>query len=143
MYAVTENGVFYYQPNLLVKFNRYQVDFIGLPILTYLFKKVSGDHRQEIAEASGQPSIATAPLIILPVLDVEMTRPPGKDDLSGEEARRFWYFEAGAAAQNVLLEATAWNLSAAIVLPTDTPALQSVLHLDEESLPLFLFPIGT
>lgn len=143
MYAVTENGVFYYQPNLLVKFNRYQVDFIGLPILTYLFKKVSGDYRQEIAEASGQPSIASAPLIILPVLAIEMTRPPGKDDLSGEEDRRFWYFEAGAAAQNVLLEATAWNLSAALILPGNIPALQSVLHLDGESLPLFLLPIGT
>ena len=142
MYAITEKGIFYYQPNLLVKFNRYQVDFIGLPILTYLLKKVSGDHRLEVAEASSLPSIASAPLIIVSVLDLDMTRPPGKDDLSGEEARRFWFFEAGASAHNVLLEATAWNLSTAIVLPTDTIGLQSVMQLDEELIPLFLLPVG-
>jgi nitroreductase len=142
MYAVTEKGIFYYQPNLLVKFNKYQVDFIGLPILTYLVKKISGDYRQEIAEASALPSIASAPLIILSVLDLDMTRPAGKDDLSGEINRRFWYFEAGASAHNVLLEATAWNLSATIVLPVDTLSLQSILHLDKDYLPLFLIPVG-
>jgi hypothetical protein len=142
IYTVTEKGVFYYQPNLLVKFNRYQVDFIGLPILTYLAKKISGDYRGEVAEASSLPSMASAPLIIVIVLDLDMTRPPGKDDLSGEDARRFWFFEAGASTQNVLLEATAWNISTVIVLPTDTLLLQSVLQLDEGFLPLFLLPVG-
>jgi len=142
MYTVTEKGISYYQPNLLVKFNKYQVDFIGLPILTYLAKKISGDHRQEIAEASAQPSIASAPLIILVILDIDMTRPAGKDDLSGELFRQFWYFEAGASAYNVLLEATAWNRSAAIVLPVDTLALQSIMELDENLFPLFLLPVG-
>jgi len=71
-----------------------------------------------------------------------MTRPAGKDDLSGENNRRFWYFEAGASAHNVLLEATAWNLSATIVLPVDTLSLQSILGLNEDSLPLFLIPVG-
>jgi len=142
MYAVTEKGIFYYQPNLLVKFNKFQVDFIGLPILTYLVKKISGDYRQEIAEASALPSISSAPLIILSVLDLDMTRPAGKDDLSGEINRRFWYFEAGASAHNVLLEATAWNLSATIVPPLDTLSLQSILQLNEDFLPLFLIPVG-
>ena len=142
MYAVTQKGIFYYQSNLLVKFNTYQVDFIGLPILTYLVKKISGDYRNQIAEASALPSIASAPLIILSVLDLDMTRPAGKDDLSGEINRRFWYFEAGASAHNVLLEATAWNVSAAIVLPVDSLSIQSVLHLGEEVLPLFLIPVG-
>jgi len=142
MYAVTENGVFYYQPNLLMKFNRYQIDFIGLPILTYLVKKISGDYRGEIAEVSSLPSVASAPLIIVLVLDLDMTRPPGKDDLSGDDARRFWFFEAGASVQNVLLEAAAWDISTAIALPEDTLALQSVLQLDEKFLPLFLLPVG-
>ncbi len=141
-YAVTEKGVFYYQPNLLVKYNKYQVDFIGLPILTYLIKKVSGDHRLEVAKASDVPSMASAPLIIVTVLDVDMTRPPGKDDLSGEEARRFWFFEAGGSAHNVLLEATAWNLSATIALPTDITSMQSVMHLGADLIPLFLLPVG-
>jgi len=142
MYAVTEKGIFYYQPNLLMKFKTFQVDFIGLPILTYLVKKISGDYRQEIAGSSALPSIASAPLILAIALDVDMTRPPGKDDLSGEINRRFWYFEAGAAAHNVLLEATAWNLSATIVFPIDAFALQSVLELDEDVLPLLLIPTG-
>jgi nitroreductase len=142
MYAVTEKGIFYYQPNLLVKLNRVPVDFIGLPILTYFVKKISGDFRLEVAEASTLPLIASAPLIILTVLDLDMTRPAGRDDLSDEVYRRFWYFEAGASAHNVLLEATAWNLSATIVLPVDIPALQSVLQLDEDFLPFFLIPVG-
>jgi hypothetical protein len=125
-----------------MKFNRYQIDFIGLPILTYLVKKISGDYRGEIADVSSLPSIASAPLIIVLVLDLDMTRPPGKDDLSGNDARRFWFFEAGASVQNVLLEAATWDMSTAIVLPEDTLALQSVLQLDEKFLPLFLLPVG-
>jgi nitroreductase len=142
MYAVTEKGIFYYQPNLFVMFGKYPVDFLGMPVLTFLAKKISGDHRLEIAEASAQPSIASAPLIILTVLDVNKTRPAGADDLSAEMYRRFWYFEAGASAHNVLLEATAWDLSAAIVLPTDTLALQSILSVDENLVPLFIIPVG-
>lgn len=142
MYAVTEKGIFYYQPNLLTKLSTYPVDFLGLPILTFLMKRISGDHRLEAAEASAQPSIASAPLIILSVLDLKMTRPAGGEDLSAEIYHRFWYFEAGASAHNVLLEAISWNLSATIVLPTDTLALRSLLQLDENFLPFFVIPIG-
>jgi nitroreductase len=142
MYAMTEKGIFYYQPNLLTKLSTYPVDFLGLPILTFLMKRISGDHRLEAAEASAQPSIASAPLIILSVLDLKMTRPAGGEDLSAEIYHRFWYFEAGASAHNVLLEAISWNLSATIVLPTDTLALRSLLQLDENFLPFFVIPIG-
>lgn len=142
IYAITEKGIFSYQPNLLVKFNRVPVDFIGLPILTFLVKKISGDHRSEVAEASALPSISTAPLILLPVLDLDRTRPAGSDNLSDEIFRCFWYYEAGACAHNVLLEATAWNLSATIVLPRNVSALQSTLQMDEDLLPLFLIPVG-
>jgi len=142
IYAVTQKGIFYYQPNLLMKFNTYSVDFLGLPIITFLLKKTSGDHRLEVAEASSQPSIASAPLIIISVLDLEMTRPVGRDDLSAEIYHRFWYFEAGASAHNILLESTSWNLSAAIILPINTLAIQSLLQLDENNLPLFVIPVG-
>lgn len=142
IYAVTEKGIFYYQPNLLVKLSTFTVDFLGLPIMTFLQKATSGDYRSEVAEASAQPSIASAPLMIISVLDLEMTRPPGGDDLSAEIYHQFWYFEAGASAHNILLEATSWNLSATIVLPIDTFALRSLLQLDENSLPLFVIPVG-
>jgi nitroreductase len=142
MYAATEKGIYFYQPNLLVQFGNFPIDFLGMPVITYLAKKISGDHRQEIANASTQPSIASAPLIILTFLDVNKTRPAGADDLSAEQYRRFWYFEAGAAAHNVLLEATAWNLSAAIVLPADIVSLQSILSVNKDSVPLFIIPVG-
>jgi len=142
MYAVTEKGIFYYQPNLLVKLITNPVDFLGMPIMSFLVKRTSGDHRLELAEASAQPSIASAPLIIVSVLDLEMTRPAGRDDLSAEMYHRFWYFEAGASAHNVLLEATGWNLSATIVLPIDTITFQSLLQLDENNRPLFVIPVG-
>ncbi|MFA5102189.1 MAG: nitroreductase family protein [Candidatus Thermoplasmatota archaeon] len=142
IYAITDKGIFFYQPNLLVKFNRVPVDFIGLPILTFLVKKISGDYRSEVAEASVLPSISTAPLILLPILDLDRTRPPGGDDLSDDIYRCFWYYEAGACAHNVLLEATAWNLSATIVLPRNVSALQSILQVDEDLIPLFLIPVG-
>jgi len=142
MYAVTQHGVFYYQPNLFMRLQKVPVDFVGLPILTFLVKKLSGDHRLKVAEAADDPVVASAPCIILSVLDVEMTRPAGKDDLSDEIYRRFWYYEAGASAHNVLLEATSWNLSATIIPPTDPLALQSLLHLDETFIPLFIIPVG-
>jgi hypothetical protein len=113
-----------------------------MPIMSFLVKRTSGDHRLELAEASAQPSIASAPLIIVSVLDLEMTRPAGRDDLSAEMYHRFWYFEAGASAHNVLLEATGWNLSATIVLPIDTITFQSLLQLDENNRPLFVIPVG-
>lgn len=142
MYAVTSQGIFYYQPNLFMRLQKTPVDFIGLPILTFFMKKISGDHRLEVAEATGHSGIASAPLIMIIVLDVEMTRPPGKDDLSTEGNRRFWYFEAGASAHNVLMEATSWGLSAAVFPPADAAAIQSLLQLDETSLPLFIMPVG-
>lgn len=142
MYAMTEKGIYYYQPNLLVKLGKFPVDFLGMPVLTFLSKKVNGDHRSELAAASAQPSVASAPLIILITLDVNKTRPAGYDDLSAEIHRRFWYYEAGASTHNILLEATAWDLSAAIVLPTDTPAIQSLLSVNENIVPLFIVPVG-
>lgn len=142
IYLVTEKGVYRYQPNLLTNFIGVPVDIIGFPILTFLLKIISGDHRQEIAYASSQPVIASAPLILVSILDLKMTRPAGGDDLSGEQARRFWYYENGASAHNVLLEAAAWDLSADIVLPTDITAIRSLLRLNETSVPLLLVSVG-
>jgi nitroreductase len=142
IYAVTENGVYRYQPNLFTNLISVPVDILGFPILTFLVKIKAGDHRQEVAQASSQPAIASAPLIILSILDLDMTRSDGGDDFSGELYQRLWYFETGASAHNVLLEAAAWNLSANIVLPTDASAIRSLLRLNETSVPLLLVPVG-
>jgi nitroreductase len=90
------------------------------------------DKRWEIAQAS-QPFIASAPCIIISVLDTRV---------GDSEMLWCWYYEAGASAYNVLLEATAWNLSANIISPIDTNALLTILELDDNCLPLFIIPIG-
>jgi hypothetical protein len=142
IYGVTERGIYRYVPNVLVRLNRVPVDYIGIPILTFKVKVRGGDHREDLAQASSMPSIASAPLSIISVLDVEMTRPKGGDDLSGEEARRFWYYEAGSSAHTVMLQATTLGCSSDIVSPTDTEALSTLLRLKEEQVPLFIAPIG-
>lgn len=142
MYAVTEKGIYYYQPNLLTQLGKFPIDYLGMPVLTFLSRKVAGDHRQEIALASAEPAIASAPLLLLMVLDLNKTRPDGHDDFSAEIYHRFWYYEAGASTHNILLEATTWGLSANIVVPTDTSALQSILSVNEYFIPLFIVPVG-
>ncbi len=131
MYAVTKSGIYRYIPGL------YKYDKWGLPIVTFMLKIRCGDNREEIAQASSQSSIASAPLSIISVLDIEKTY-----DLSGEQFRRFWYYEAGASVHNVLLEATAWNLSANIVFPIDITAIRSLLRLNNNFIPLLIVPVG-
>jgi nitroreductase len=134
MYAVTSSGVYRYIPGLM------NFDKWGLPIVTFLMKIRTGDKRGELANAS-QPFVASAPLSIISVLDIKNTIK--WDDLSGENVRWLWYYEAGASAYNVLLEATAWNLSGTIGTPTDSGALRSLLRLNESYAPLFVVPVGT
>jgi nitroreductase len=56
IYAVTAQGVYKYQPNLLTMFGNYSADFIGLPVVTYLQKIRNGDNRASLAAASSLPS---------------------------------------------------------------------------------------
>ena len=133
MYAVTKSGIYRYIPGIL------DFDKWGFPIVTFLMKIRRGDKRAEIAQAS-QPFVASAPLVIISVLDIKKTNQ--WDDLSGEELRWIWYYEAGASAYNVLLEATSWDLSANIVTITDTAAIRSILRLNENYLPLLIVPVG-
>ena len=143
IYAVTKDGVYNYYPNvltnILTKFSGASghVDFFGLPIVTFMMKIKNGDMREEIAQALSEPGIASAPLFIVPVLDLEMAK-----ELSGEYCWRFWYYEAGASAHNVLLEATAWDLSANIVFPTDIDSIRSILGLNDDFVPMLVVPVG-
>ena len=144
IYAIKKSGIFRYQSNLLVDiFYAVPIDYRGLPIITYLLPIKLGDHRQIIADACNQPQIASAPLTILSVLDREKTKPEGMPDLSDDIFLPTWYHDAGAAAHNVLLEATAWDLTANVFTINDVEAIQSLLKLDTETtIPLFSMPIG-
>ena len=116
IYCVNKTGIYRYQPD------SHQLTIIK-----------TGDYRNDIASAS-ENFISTAPLMIIPVLN-----------LTGQNENYLWvwYYEAAAAAYNVLLESTAWNLSSNIILNTDTVGLTSVIDLDSDKwLPMFIIPVG-
>jgi nitroreductase len=141
IYAVTQTGVYRYQPNLLNAFlnmfSNFSVDYIGLPVVTYLLKIRPGDNRAELANASSLSSLATAPLTLVLVLNNVKTRN------AGDQYLRFWYLEAGAATHTVMLEATAFGLNTTIVTPTDALAIRTLLKLNDQFMPLTIVPIGS
>jgi len=145
IYVVKESGIYRYIPNIYDPiYGIYLLPFswFPIPVVTFMMKIKSGDYRDEIAQASS-PSIATAPLIIVSVLDIERTRPKGFDDFSGEEFRWLWYYEAGASAYNALLESTAWGLSANVFPIVDKGTVLSVLGLNGDDFdPLFIVAVG-
>ncbi len=138
IYAVTEKGIYRYFAGL------YRYYMWNLPVLHLLIKIRSGDFRGEVAKASSMPNIASAPLIIISVLDLRKAKGMVGlwDDFSSAKFRWLWYHEAGASAYNVLLEATAWNLSANIALPTDIATIRSILRLNNNFLPLLIVPVS-
>jgi len=144
IYSVTEEGIYRYYPNVLtnllidyLKVSSAPVDFFGLPIVTMLQKTSSIDVREAIAQITNESALSSASLIIIPVLDVEKTK-----ELSGESARRFWYYEGGAVCHNVMLEATAWNLNTKIIYPVDADFIRSELSLGNQFIPIAVIPVG-
>jgi hypothetical protein len=92
-----------------------------------------GDFRKEIANAS-EHFILSASFMIIPVLNTT--------DIN-EKNLWAWYYEAGALAHNILLESTAWNLSANIIININIEILTSILEINQDKeLPIFIIPIG-
>ena len=147
IYAITQSGVYRYVPNIydplkgplgiLFTFPRFPY-----PVFSFVMRIQTGDYREELADACTEPALATAHLSIISVLDIKRTRPPGDDDFFAPHLRWIWYYEAGAAAYNVLLETTAWNLRGNIVVPTDVAAIRSLLKVNESFFPLLTVPVG-
>jgi len=141
IYVVTEKNTYRYYPNIVDTIYSSVNGWISWPQITFLRKMVNGDIRFDVAQSS-EPYISTAPLIIIPVLDLEQTK-KGDRDLSDEYFRWSWYYEAGAAAHNVLLEATAWGLAGNIATIPNKDALCNLLNLDREQFePLLAIPVG-
>ena len=134
IYAATGNAIFRYMYGL------YNIDLWGLPVVSYLLPMKFGDKRAEIAQAT-ESFASDAPLNIIIVLDIALTNQ--WDDLSHESLRWIWYYEAGAAAHNVLLQATARGLAGNILHINDKEAICSLLRLDSENFdPMFVVPVG-
>jgi nitroreductase len=118
----------------------YNIDTTGLPVFSFLLPRAFGDKRDDIAQAS-EDFVSEAPLSIIIVLDIQATNQ--WDDLSAENLRWIWYYEAGAAAHNILLQATSRGLAGNIVSITDKSAICSVLRLNEQDFdPMLIVPVG-
>lgn len=136
VYAITSFGIFRYFPHILhlnpYSDNPYYSANWELPVVSFLLPVRLGDLRDEIAQASSKPEIASAPLILVSVLPLSSLYSIGWP----------WYYEAGASAYNVMLESTILDLHAGIVTPTDLTSIKSTLRLIDDSLPLIIVPVG-
>jgi SagB-type dehydrogenase family enzyme len=87
--------------------------------------------------ALGQESVCEAPLTL--VISAAFAVSAKKYGALGE---RFATLEAGHAAQNILLEATALRLAATPVGSFDATELRNAIELPADETPLYLIPIG-
>ena len=121
VYAATERGLLHYRPS-------------GHCVRTV----IPSDVRPLLQRAAGaQESVgeAGAVFIIAAVIQRAAAR-------YGPRAERYVHLEAGHAAQNVLLEATALDLGAVPVGAFDDDRVASVLELPRDQRPLYLIPVG-
>lgn len=144
IYVITKEGIFRYYPNILIEIiSKYlsilnaPVDFFGLPIITFLSKVKSGDFRSNIADITSNSYLEDAPLIIIPVLNLENAK-----ELAIESAMRFWFYEAGASAHNIMLESTALSLSSKIIYPIPYDSINDLLELNVNYIPSIAIAIG-
>lgn len=103
-----------------------------------LQKVVDGDVRKETARAAlGQWWMNDAPVILIISAVAQRT-----EKKYGRRASLYIPLEAGAAAQNALLQAVSLGLAAAIVGAFDTHRLQTLLAAQNKEEPLVILPIG-
>lgn len=100
--------------------------------------RLRGDRRAAVAAAAlGQSWLRRAPALVVFAADARATRAK-----YGERADRFIAIEAGAAAQNLLLQAQALGLGGTMVGAFDASRLRGVIGLPAEQQPLLIVPVG-
>lgn len=87
--------------------------------------------------ALGQAAITKAPAVF--VISAVCSR---LERRFGDRAERFAQLEAGHAAQNLVLEATALDLGGVTAGAFDDERVRSALQLPEDESPLYLIPVG-
>lgn len=98
----------------------------------------SGIDPDDLKDAAlGQAFVAGAPTVFVIAAEFERTRRK-----YGARADRYIWMEAGHAAQNLILEATALGLGSLTVGAFDDDAVRSVLGLPPELSPLYIIPVG-
>ncbi len=122
LYLVIEEGVYHYSPE-------------GHRLEPH----VEGDMRSSLSSAAlGQECIAKAPATFL--LTAVFSRIATK--YGKERSPQYIYLEAGHAAQNILLQATALGLDGVPVGAFYEEQVSKVLQLTRAHYPLYLIPLG-
>ena len=112
-------GVYHYRPKT------HELDLVA-----------AGDRRKQTVDAArGQQSIAQAPVVF--VFTAVQSRTAGK---YGARAERYVAIEAGAAAENLALEAVALNLGTCFVGAFEDAATSALLGLGEGEAPIIMLP---
>jgi SagB-type dehydrogenase family enzyme len=102
-----------------------------------LVEVATGAVHERLAQASGQDAVRTAPLVFVITGVVART-----ETRYGARAERYVWLEAGHAAQNLLLEATALDLAAVPVGSFDDAPVADALGLPDGEQPIYLIPVG-
>ncbi|MGB4705526.1 MAG: SagB/ThcOx family dehydrogenase [Candidatus Saccharicenans sp.] len=109
-----------------------------LPKTHSLIKVIDGDRRTEIFNAAlRQPSIQEAAALI--VLTAVYERTSYK---YGERAPRYVHMEAGAAAENVYLQAVSLGIGTVLIGAFQDEDLKKVLNSPADESPLIILPLG-
>ena len=99
---------------------------------------ISGDRRPNVMQAAfGQAWMLQSAAIIALAADYS-----GMTEKYGKRGIRYLYLEAGAAGQNIGLEAAALNLGAVFIGAFDDSHLSQALKLGSTEYPLALMPVG-
>jgi SagB-type dehydrogenase family enzyme len=121
VYLVLPSGLFHYEPR------------------GHRLRRIDGsDRRAALARAAlGQDAVRGAAVDI--VITAVVSRTHSK---YGSRAERYAQLEAGHAAQNVLLEATALGLGAVPVGAFDDGAVRAVIGASADEAPLYILAVG-
>lgn len=105
----------------------------------FLEQRATGDRRTALVSAAAdQAIVARAPMVM--VITGILSRTAWK--YGNDRAWRYVNLEAGHAAQNVLLMATAMGLAGSPVGAFDDNAVMDLLGLPPDHRPLYLVPVG-
>jgi SagB-type dehydrogenase family enzyme len=109
------------------------------PATHTLTRVMDGDQRQSLSQAAmGQSSVMQGAIDIIITAVYEITT-----SKYGERGVRYVHLEAGHAAQNICLQAVALQLGTVTVGSFDDTAVQKVLGLPDDEVPLYIIPAGS
>jgi nitroreductase len=133
IFTVTSNGMYWYIPGIRNN------DPFGLPIVTFLWKRMSNDIRSSLAEVTDS-IVEDAPISFIITLNIRDTI--DWDDLSDPALRWVWTYEVGACVQNLLLDTNAWDFTIKIVPIEKSDYVNQILRLNENYDPFVIISIG-